>query len=121
LNNLTVKGYVEAFCSAFQKYGLPQGYWWNILYGAVSLLILTAICFVGADFFSKANLLILVALVIAIVCAMVSLIFQQRNAIAGYTGFQQILELQIRLMQQHGHLEEHLEFCFLHVQESWLV
>lgn len=48
---------------------------------------MTAICYVGADFFAKANLLILIALVVAIVFVMASLIFQQQNAIEGYTGF----------------------------------
>jgi len=82
-----ILGFVEAFGSAFSKYGVPQGYWWDILYGSVALIILSIICYIGANFFSKANFLIFIALMVAIVFSIASLLFQRVGVIPGYTGW----------------------------------
>lgn len=66
---------------------VPTGYGWNVLYGAVALFLLTAVCYVGASFFAKTSLLILFVLLVSLLFSMISLAFQSPKPEIGYTGW----------------------------------
>ncbi|KAL9641651.1 hypothetical protein ABK040_016882 [Willaertia magna] len=84
---VNILGFVEAFDSSFRLYGLPIGRWWNFLYATITLIVLSVICFVGANFFAKMSILIFLVLIFSIIFVFISLCFQTLNIIDGYTGF----------------------------------
>jgi solute carrier family 12 (potassium/chloride transporters), member 9 len=58
----------------------------KFVYGVGVMVILTAICLIGADLFAKTNLMILMMLLVSMFFAAISLLFQTPGIQLGYTG-----------------------------------
>jgi hypothetical protein len=81
---LYLVGLVEGLHNTFPS--MPSTYWWNVLYASIGLLILTVVCFLGASAFVKANFVIFGVMVVALVAALGSLLFEKENLKEGFTG-----------------------------------
>ena len=75
-------GFVEALVAQF---GLPDEHWYVVLYAGIALVILTGICFVGADMVSKANGIIFTVLMICVAMSFASFMFQKDLPDDGYS------------------------------------
>lgn len=97
--SLNALGFVETLTDAFGESrraeygqnGLPEGPWWNFIYGSFVLLLSTVICLVGSRLFIKATMVLAVILGISILSIPISSIivapFSDTERGVFYTGW----------------------------------
>ncbi|KAL1918127.1 uncharacterized protein VTP21DRAFT_3393 [Calcarisporiella thermophila] len=95
--SMNVLGFCEPLLSNFSVSSgtiariLPEGKWWEFLYGTILLFVSTLTCLAGSKFFARTSLILALLLVVSTFAIFLSLAIQQpfsdpeRNII--YTGF----------------------------------
>jgi potassium/chloride transporter 9 len=85
---LFIVGFTEALVQAFPSHWPKwvSGPWMKFLYGVLMLTVLAIVCFIGADFFAKASLIIFFILLFSIVFAGASMLFGKPGEVGGFTG-----------------------------------